>query len=311
MGGDNAPRAIVEGAVSAAKLIDHNIALVGPKTLVYQMLDECCPEGIPGNIMIFGADDVIGCDEAPVKAVKSKPNSTIVTGLNIVKDGLGDVFVSAGSTGALLAGGLLICGRIKGIERPAICSFYPAVSGRISLLVDAGANAECKARNLFEFALMSSIYMEKVLGRENPKVALANIGSEPEKGSSVIKKAYEMLSDSDLNFIGNIEAREIPAGKCDVIVADGFTGNIILKLSEGLVYSMMKMVGSAAPRELVTSIAARFDYSEYGGAPVLGVSRPLIKMHGASNAKAVKNAILRAIDFVQTDVVGIIQDQIR
>ena len=196
MGGDNAPKAIVEGAVQAARLIDHSIALVGPKILIYEVLDDCCPEGIPGNMMIFGADDVIGCDESPVKAIKSKPNSTIVTGLNIVKDGLGDVFVSAGSTGALLAGGLLVCGRIKGIERPAICSFYPAMSGRISLLADAGANAECKARNLYEFGLMSSIYMEKVLGRENPKVALANIGAEAEKGTSVVKKAYEMLSES-------------------------------------------------------------------------------------------------------------------
>ena len=311
MGGDNAPKAIVEGAVLAAKQIEHNIALVGPKTLIYQTLDEFCPEGIPGNIMIFGADSVIGCDEPPVKAIKSKPDSTIVTGLNIVKDGLGDVFVSAGSTGALLAGGLLVCGRIKGIERPAICSFYPAMSGRISLLADAGANAECKARNLYEFGLMCSIYMEKVLGRENPKVALANIGAEAEKGTSVVKKAYEMLSESDLNFIGNIEARDIPSGKCDVIVADGFTGNMILKLSEGLVSNMMKIVGTQAPRELVASIAARFDYSEYGGAPVLGVNKPLIKMHGASNAKAVKNAILRAIDFVQTNVVGIIQSQIR
>ena len=311
MGGDNAPAAIVDGTILAAKEIDHNIALVGPKTRIYELLAERCPEGIPGNIMIIGADDVISCDEPPVKAIKTKPDSTIVTGLNIVKDGFGDVFVSAGSTGALLAGGLLVCGRIKGIERPAICSFYPAMSGRISLLADAGANAECKARNLYEFGLMCSIYMEKVLGRENPKIALANIGAEAEKGTSVVKKAYEMLSESDLNFVGNIEARDIPAGKCDIIVADGFTGNIILKLSEGLVSQMMRMIGTQAPRELVGSIAARFDYSEYGGAPVLGVSRPLIKMHGSSNAKAVKNAILRAVDFVETDVIGIIQDQIR
>ena len=311
MGGDNAPAAIVDGTILAAKEIDHNIALVGPKTRIYELLAQRCPEGIPGNIMIIGADDVISCDEPPVKAIKTKPDSTIVTGLNIVKDGFGDVFVSAGSTGALLAGGLLVCGRIKGIERPAICSFYPAMSGRISLLADAGANAECKARNLYEFGLMCSIYMEKVLGRENPKIALANIGAEAEKGTSVVKKAYEMLSESDLNFVGNIEARDIPAGKCDIIVADGFTGNIILKLSEGLVSQMMRMIGTQAPRELVGSIAARFDYSEYGGAPVLGVSRPLIKMHGSSNAKAVKNAILRAVDFVETDVIGIIQDQIR
>ena len=311
MGGDNAPRAIIDGAVQAARILPHNIALVGPKTLVYEMLDEFCPDGIPHNIMIVGADEVIGCDEPPVRAIKSKPGSTIVTGLNIVKDGYGDVFVSAGSTGALLAGGLLVCGRIKGIERPAICSFYPAVSGRISLLADAGANAECKPRNLYEFGLMGSIYMENVLGRENPSIALANIGAEAEKGPSIVKKAYEMLSESGLNFIGNIEARDIPAGKCDVIVADGFAGNIILKLSEGLVSQMMRMVGAAAPKELVASIAARFDYSEYGGAPVLGVSKPLIKMHGASNAKAVKNAIMRAVSFVETDVIGIIQDHIR
>ena len=311
MGGDNAPQAIIDGAVAAAQEIEHQIALVGPKNQLQELLDAACAKGASDNIIIIGADDVIDCNEPPVKAIKSKPGSTIVTGLNIVKDGYGDVFVSAGSTGALLAGGLLICGRIKGIDRPAICSLYPSMKGGISLLADAGANAECKARNLYEFGLMGSIYMENVLGKASPKIALANIGAEAEKGTDTVKKAYAMLSESDLNFIGNIEARDIPAGKCDVIVADGFTGNIILKLSEGLVYQMMKEMAGNVPKEASSAIAASFDYSEYGGAPVLGVSRPLIKMHGSSNAKAVKNAIFKAADFVENDVIGIIQSRIR
>ncbi|MBQ3932069.1 MAG: phosphate acyltransferase PlsX, partial [Firmicutes bacterium] len=231
--------------------------------------------------------------------------------LNILKDGFADAFVSAGSTGALLAGGLLICGRIKGIERPAICSLYPSLNGRVSLLVDAGANAECKPRNLCEFGLMGSIYMEQVLGRENPKVALANIGAEAEKGTQLTKKAYELLSESGLNFTGNIEARDIPAGACDVIVADGFTGNIILKLTEGMFGQMVGLMKQKLPKEMLAALASRTDYSEYGGAPILGITRPVIKMHGSSGPKAVMNAVLKASEFAKQNVVGLIEANIK
>ena len=311
MGGDNAPDAIVKGAVLAAAKTEDKIALIGPKAPIYELLAGECPDGIPQNIMIVGADDVITNDDAPVKAIKTKPNSTIVTGLNILKDGLGDVFVSAGNTGALLAGGLIICGRIKGIDRPAICSWYPNLNGGVSMLVDAGANAECKARNLAEFGAMGSIYMEKVLGIASPRVALANIGAEAEKGTSVVKKAYELLKDSGLNFIGNIEARDLTTGKCDVIVADGFTGNIILKLSEGIIMHMMKILAGEVPAEIAYKIKKISDYSEYGGAPILGVSRPIVKMHGASGPKAVMNGILRAGEYARQNIVGIIAEQMK
>ena len=311
MGGDNAPGAIVKGAVLAAARTEDQIVLVGPKTEVYDLLCEECPDGIPANLMIVGANDVISNDEAPVKAVKTKPDSTIVTSLNILKDGLADVFVSAGSTGALLAGGLLICGRIKGIDRPAICSLYPQLAGGISLLVDAGANAECKPRNLCEFGLMGSIYMEQVLGKEDPRVGLANIGVEAEKGTPLTKKAYELLSESGLNFVGNVEARDIPAGACDVIVADGFTGNIILKRTEGLVGQTLRVMAKKLPPEMMASLASKTDYSEYGGAPILGVTRPIIKMHGSSGPKAVMNAVLRASEFARQNVIGKIEKNIK
>ncbi|MBQ9889773.1 MAG: phosphate acyltransferase PlsX [Firmicutes bacterium] len=312
MGGDNAPLAIVKGALEAAPEIgDNKIALVGPKEKLYEILCEQSPEGLPHNMMIFGANDVITNNDHPVKAIKSKPESTIVTGLTILKDELGDVFVSAGNTGALLVGGLMICGRIKGVERPAICSIYPIIGGKASLLVDAGANAECKPRNLYEFAIMGSVYMEKVLGRENPKVGLLNIGAEAEKGTSITKKAYELLSESDLNFIGNVEARDIPDGVCDVIVADGFTGNVVLKLTEGLAGHLFRSLAHKIPKDALNGIMGDLDYSVHGGAPILGVTRPIIKMHGSSGPRAVKSAILKAIDFVETDVVGTIKDQVR
>jgi len=311
MGGDNAPQAIVKGAVLAAAKTEDQIILVGPKTEVFELLCEECPDGIPQNIIIVGANDVISNDEAPVRAIKTKTGSTIVTALNILKDGFADAFVSAGSTGALLAGGLLICGRIKGIERPAICSLYPSLNGNVSLLVDAGANAECKPRNLCEFGVMGSIYMEQVLGRKSPKVALANIGAEAEKGTQLTKKAYELLSESGLNFTGNIEARDIPAGACDVIVADGFTGNIILKLTEGMFGQMVGLMKQKLPKEMLASLASRTDYSEYGGAPILGITRPVIKMHGSSGPRAVMNAVLKASEFARQNVVGLIEANIK
>ena len=311
MGGDNAPLAIVKGALLAAKETDSSIALIGPKEKLCELLAQESPEGVPENIITVGAPDVITNDESPVKAIKTKPNSTIVQGLTILKDGLADAFVSAGSTGALLVGGLLICGRIKGIERPAICSLYPVVGSKPAVLVDAGANAECKPRNLYEFALMGSVYMEKVLGRENPRVGLANIGVEAEKGTALTKKAYELLSESGLNFIGNVEARDIPEGACDVIVADGFTGNIILKLSEGMVGRLAKVMAAKLPPEMMAAIKSQTDYSEFGGAPILGVEKPIIKMHGSSGPKAVKNAILKAADFAATDVIGKVKEQIK
>ena len=247
----------------------------------------------------------------------------MVKGINMVKSGEADLFVSAGNTGALMAAGLFILGRIQGIDRPAIASTYPILGkGGVSLLVDSGANAECKPNNLLEFAAMGSIYMEKVLNVENPTVGLVNIGAEDTKGTTVLKAAHEMLTKSSLHFIGNIEAREIPKGASDVIVCDGFVGNIILKLTEGLAWNILKLLKNKFTDGLVSKMGAlllsnklkelksEFDYSEYGGAPILGVKGAIVKMHGSSSANAVKNTILKGIPYAETSVVQTIQNSV-
>ncbi len=305
MGGDNAPDVIVQGALLAGKETSNKIVLVGNKDLINECLVKYAKSG---DVFPFvtGASEVITNDDSPTQAIKEKKDSSINVGLNIVKDDMGSVFVSAGNTGAILVGSLLILGRIKGIDRPAICSVYPIIGKNVpALLVDAGANAECKPRNLYEFGLMGSVYLEKVWGKENPAVGLVNIGIEAKKGTVLQQKAYKLLCDSNLNFVGNIEAREIPKGACDVIVADGFTGNVILKLTEGMGELMIRMFAGKG-----FSGSATFDYSSYGGAPILGVNNPVIKMHGSSNEIAVKNAILKACDFAESGVVEIIKENI-
>lgn len=323
MGGDNAPEAICEGAVLAAREIEHEIILVGDEETLRNCVAKYQGRHPVENISFVNAGESITNNEAPALAVRRKKDSSIVIGMNMLKDGDGDVFISAGSTGALLAGGLLIVGRIQGIDRPAICTIYPVLGSRPSLLCDAGANAECKPRNLVEFAMMSSIYMENVLERENPTVALVNIGEEKEKGNLLTKEAYDLLVNSDLNFKGNIEARDVPKGKVDVIVTDGFTGNIILKLTEGMAWNTFKTIkkkftkglharmGSLLLVDKLMELKKEFDYAEYGGAPILGVKKPIVKMHGSSSAKGVRSTILKAIDFVDEDVISIIQQSIQ
>ncbi len=320
MGGDNAPASVVEGAVLASKEISHEIVLVGQKELIIEELKKYKYD--ENKISIVDAREVITNDEAPVRAVRSKKDSSIVKGINMVKSGGGDIFISAGSTGALLSGGLFILGRIQGIDRPALASIYPIIGGRASLLVDAGANSECKPNNLLEFGIMGNIYMEKVIGRENPKVGLVNIGSESRKGSTLTKAAYELLEQSDMNFIGNVEARDVPKGACDVIVTDGFTGNVILKLTEGLAWNILQVIkkkftdglkaklGAALLIDKLGGLKQEFDYSSYGGAPILGVKGPIVKMHGSSGASAVKNTILKGIPYVEGNVVGTIQNSV-
>lgn len=320
MGGDNAPASVVEGAVLASKEIEHEIIIVGQEELIYAELKKHKYDN--KKITVIDAREVISNDEAPVRAVRSKKDSSIVKGINMVKVGEGDVFVSAGSTGALLSGGLFLLGRIQGIDRPALASVYPIIGGKASLLLDAGANAECKPNNLLEFGIMGNIYMEKVIGRENPRVALVNLGAEAAKGNTLTKAAYELLEQSNMNFIGNIEARDVPKGKCDVIVADGFTGNVILKLTEGLAWNILQVIkkkftdgvkaklGAALLIDKLGELKKEFDYSEYGGAPILGVKGPIVKMHGSSKANAVKNTIIKAIPFVEEKVVETIQNSV-
>ena len=320
MGGDNAPAAVVEGAVIASKEISHEIVIVGKEELINKELKKY--KYNKEKITVIDAREVISNDEAPVRAVRSKKDSSIVRGINMVKNGEGDVFVSAGSTGALLSGGLFILGRIQGIDRPVLACIYPIVGGEPCLLVDAGANADCKPNNLLEFGIMGNIYMEKVIGRKSPRVGLVNIGTEAAKGSTLTKAAYELLEQSNMNFVGNVEAREVPKSACDVIVCDGFTGNVVLKLTEGLAWNILQVIkkkftdgvkaklGAALLIDKLGELKKEFDYSEYGGAPILGVKGPLVKMHGSSSANAVKNTILKAVPFVEERVVETIQNSV-
>ena len=317
MGGDNAPREIVKGAVEAIEEIDGEIVIIGQEDAIHKELKKCKYKG--DRITVVHASEEITMHDTPVRAIREKRESSLVIGLNMLKDGKGDLFVSAGNTGALIVGARLILGRIRGIDRPALASIYPNMETmEPCLLLDAGASAECKAQNLLEYGLMGSIFIEKVWGRENPRIGLVNLGAEESKGTSVTKDAYQRLSASQINFIGNVEARDVPKGVCDVIVCDGFVGNVILKLTEGVSLTIFKLVKNALKENLKSKIGGlfsksqlmklkdEFDYEEYGGAPVLGVNGPVMKMHGSSTATAVKNAIIRGIPYAREDVVGII-----
>ena len=252
------------------------------------------------------------------EVLKSKKNSSVAVGLQALADGKGDAFVSAGSTGALVMGATFLVKRIKGVKRPAIGSVLPS-NDKPFLLLDCGANADCTAEHLKQFAQMGSIYMEKFVKCKSPRVALANIGTEDSKGDRLRHEAFSLLKDcSDINFIGNVETRDVPYGCCDVLVADGFTGNIILKLYEGVAGAMMDNIKSIFKKSSITMLAAmmvkggllglkmRMDYSEFGGAPLLGVNGVVIKAHGSSDAKALRNAIRQAKTCAEMDVVGTI-----
>ena len=315
MGGDNAPLEIVKGAVEASSKIDHQIVIVGREEEINAELAKYNYD--ESKIQVVHTSEVIENEDSPVKAIRRKTDSSMVKGLTMLKDGEGDLFISAGNTGAYMAGSLFILGRIPGIDRPAISSIYPIAGGALpSIIVDAGANSECRPSNLLEFAIMGSLYMEKVMDRKNARVGLVNLGVEENKGTTVTKAAHKLLKEADLNFIGNVEARDVPKGACDVIVCDGFTGNIILKLTEGFAWNLLKTMkkkftdglsakmGAVLLAGKVKEIKDEFDYSEYGGAPILGVNGHVIKIHGSSGATAVKNAIIKGIPYAQENVVG-------
>ena len=320
MGGDNAPDEIVAGAIAAAKEIKDDIMIIGKEDILTECVEKYGYNG--SQVTVIGAEEFISNDEAPVKAVRTKKDSSIVKGLNMVKKGEADVFLSAGSTGALLAGGLFILGRIQGIDRPTLAAIYPVIGKEPSLLVDTGANAECKPNNLLEFATMGSIYMEKVIGRKNPSIGLVNNGTEEGKGTTLTKAAYELIEKSGLNFIGSVETRELPNGACDVIVTDGFTGNAIIKLTEGMGLMVLRemkrrflsntksKLGAMLLKDQLMGIKREFNYAEYGGAPLLGVKGAMLKMHGSSDALAVKQTIIKAIPYVEGNVVDTIQNSV-
>ena len=274
-----------------------------------------------GELIIIDTDDVISMHDDPTTILKAHSNSSMALAFKELCENRADAFVSAGSTGAIVVGGTLIVKRIKGIKRPALGGLIPSPDGHYMLL-DMGANAECRPEMLAQFGIMASVYLEKVEGIENPKIGLLNIGVEDTKGDELRTEAYKLLQEAPINFVGNIESREMPKGVCDAVIADGFTGNIALKLIEGTSITLFKMVKKALYKNLLNKIAAlilkkdlyalksMMDSSEVGGAPLLGVSKPVIKAHGSSDAKAIKNAIKQAIIFTKKNVINTISENL-
>ncbi len=308
MGGDNAPEAPVKGAVEALNEVPGiNIILAGRTEEIKKELDKYTYDN--GRISIVHADDIIGFDEPPVMAIRKKKNSSIVVGMNLVKHGDADAFVSAGSTGAILVGGQFVVGRIKGVERSPLAPVIPTAKGP-ALLIDCGANVDARASHLVQFAKMGSIYMQHVVGIKNPRVAIVNIGAEEEKGNMLVKETYPLLKEcTDINFTGSIEARDIPKGDADVIVCEAFVGNVILKLyeglaatligkiKEGLMSSFQSKMGALLIKPALKKTLKQFDVSGQGGAPLLGLNGLVVKAHGSSGSLEIKQAIKQCIQF--------------
>ncbi len=321
MGGDFAPQVPVMGAVQAVKELGVKVFLTGKKELVESELKKYSyPEDL---IEVVDASQSISMDEQPSKALR-KRDSSIHVGLNLVKEGRADAFVSAGNTGAVMAISLFTVGRIRGVERPAITAVLPNLTG-YTFLLDVGANVDCKPFHLLQFAVMGSAYARYVLGEERPRVGLLNVGEEEGKGNELAKEAYKLLKDAKdkgLNFIGNAEGRDIYSGKFDVIVCDGFVGNVCLKLSESIAKTLAKILKEEIDKYFISRIGAitlkpaikgfkrRIDYAEIGGAPLLGLNAPVIISHGSSNAKAIKNAIKTATRFVKSELNRHIEEEI-
>ncbi len=318
-GGDNAPLEIIKGAALAHKEYGVDITLTGNEETIRKCIDD---NGlIFKNLIIEHTDDVISMHDEPTSLLKSHKNSSLGLAFQILNEGKADALVSAGSTGAIVVGGTLMVRRIKGVKRPALGSMLPGLNANY-FLMDMGANAECRPEMLKQFGIMASVYLEGVEGRKNPKIALLNIGTEDTKGDELRKEAYKQLSEAPINFVGNVESREMPKGDVDGIVTDGFTGNIAIKLMEGSISSLFKMLKGAFYKNLLNKLAAgvlkkdlyslkaKMDSSEVGGVPLLGVLKPVIKAHGSSDARAIKNAIRQAKTFAENDVIGTIQKYI-
>ena len=313
MGGDYAPAEPVKGAVDAVNArSDIQVLLVGQEDVVRE---ELAKYTYPGDqIQVVHAEEVIETAEPPVNAIRRKKRSSIVIGMNMVKQKEADAFVSAGSSGAILVGGQVIVGRIKGIERPPLAPLIPTEKG-VSLLIDCGANVDARASHLVQFAKIGSIYMENVMGVKNPRVGLVNIGAEEEKGNALVKETFPLLKEcKELNFIGSVEARDIPQGVCDVIVCEAFVGNVILKLYEGvgatliskvkqgMMTSLRSKIGALLVKPALKETLKSFDASQYGGAPLLGLNGLVVKTHGSSKAVEVKNSILQCVQFTKQEI---------
>ena len=318
MGGDNAPKAAALGAIAAAQELGGEIVLVGRGEAILQALKDEGVQTLPKGVEIANAEDVVDMHDDPATVIRKRKDSSMVVGLQMLRDGQGDAFVSAGSTGALLSAATLIVKRIKGVRRAALAPVIPTKTGRGALLIDCGATADCTPEFLLQYALMGSLYAEKIMGLAKPRVALLNIGAEDSKGGELQKAVYPLLrqaaQDGLLNFTGNIEARDVPLGGADVVVSDGFSGNILLKGVEGTAMFMASMVKDLFRKNLLTKLAAllcrgglqtfknTLDYRQTGGTALLGLCKPVIKAHGSSDALAMKNAIRQAVQAAQAEL---------
>ncbi len=326
MGGDHAPDAIVQGAIDAAKEFGVQIVLVGRGETILKSLGNLGMDTLPKGIEIANADDVVDMHDDPASVVRTRKESSMVVGLRMLAEGAGDAFISAGSTGALLSAATLIVKRVKGIRRAAMCPEIPTETGS-ALLIDCGANAECTPEFLLQFALLGSVYARKAQKKENPKVGLLNIGTEDSKGTQLQKDAYVLLQQADaeglIQFAGNVEARDVPLGAVDVVVADGFSGNVLLKTIEGTATFMNHMLKGMFKKNLLTKVAAlickdglgafkrKLDYREVGGTMLLGISKPVVKAHGSSDARAIRSAVRKAMEAVSANMTEALQSDVQ
>lgn len=313
MGSDKGLETLLEGAMEAQLEYDIDLTLVGDEENILDYLSKTNYNR--ERITIINAKETITNDDNPVMAIRKKKEASMVLAAKLLKDGGGDGMISTGNTGALLASGLFIVGRIDGVERAAISAPYPTEKG-FSLLLDSGANADCKPEYLLQFAKMGGVYVEKMYNKEDPKIGLINIGAEEGKGNKLTKEAYGLLEDSGLNFYGNIEARDLTKGDVDVFVCDGFTGNVLLKTTEGMAMFILGILKDTLLKNTKTKLAALMlksdlmevkelmDYREYGGAPLLGIKKPMVKAHGSSDSLAFKNGIKQLIDFIEKDIIN-------
>ena len=318
MGGDNAPEAPVLGAIEAAKLWGTQITLVGRGEAILEVMRKNGIETLPEGMEIANADDVVDMHDDPANVVRKRKNSSMIVGLKMLSEGQGDAFISAGSTGALLSGATLVVKRVKGIRRAAMAPAMPNKAGGKTVIVDCGANAECTPEFLLQFGMVGSIYAKKVLGVANPKVGLLNIGTEDTKGTQLQKDTYALLQTAHeqgiLNFVGNVEGRDVPLGVVDVVVCDGFAGNVLLKSIEGTAMFMGSLMSRMFKKNVLSKLAALMvmkdikafkkllDYREIGGTQFLGIKKPVIKAHGSSDALAFRNAVKQAMEAAEGDI---------
>lgn len=319
MGGDYAPREIVRGAWEACRETGQQIIMVGDRGILTDELDQLGKSYT--GLEIVHAEEVIAMDEAPAVAVRRKKNSSLVMAAELVRDGHAGALVSAGSTGATMAAALLRWGRIPGIARPAIAGVLPTERG-VTILLDVGANVDCKPKHLVQFAVMGSLYAHKILGVDHPRVGLLNVGEESTKGNELTQETYPLLQAAPVHFHGNVEGRDIFKGTVDVVVCDGFIGNVVLKTGEGLADVLMRMIGQAMRQSSLAKIGAaltlpalkklgkKLNYSEYGGAPLLGINGVAIVCHGSSKSLAIKNAVYRAKESVENGLISAISDRL-